>query len=161
EAVFPALAMALEPALRERERLARELHVPHAPGLRGADEPARLEQLHVLADRGERHGERGAELGHRPGADDEALHDRATGRVGERVEDLVEGRLMKHLLQYLAAPNNSQGVTSVFRSDHRRRDPRLAHAACGDTRAHMSSGKPDSSARVALVAALSVAMLGL
>ncbi len=63
---------------------------------------ARLFQhAQVLHGRGQRHGQRPGELGHRRGALAQPLHHRPPGGVGERAEQAVQiGRLVKHMPNY-------------------------------------------------------------
>jgi len=88
--------------------------VAHAARLARPDEPAGLEQLDVLHDRRERHRQRLRQLAHRRVATRQPVDDGAARRVGQRLEDAIEGLMLKHVLQLIPAPDNSQAMTLVF-----------------------------------------------
>ena len=79
-------------------------------------EAARLKDLHVLQHRGERHGQRLPEFADRRRTPAKPIeHPPATG-VGECAEDPIQVQLwihhiVKHTLEYGAAPGNSQAIT--------------------------------------------------
>ena len=80
---------------------AAELLRPH--------ETAGLQDLHVLHDRGERHGQRPAELADRGRPLAEPLQHEPSPGIGERVEDAVQvRRIVKHMLEYSRPRPNSQ-----------------------------------------------------
>lgn len=64
---------------------------PDAADLLGPDEAARLEDTHVLEHARPRQGPRGEQLGHRFRSAGEACDGVAPGRIGEGMEDVVEG----------------------------------------------------------------------
>ena len=86
-----------EPVLDDGEPLAVEHARAHPPGLRGADQPVRLEGAHVLHERRERHRELAGELADaRRGLAQPSDHGTA-GRVRQRDEHPVELlRILSH-----------------------------------------------------------------
>jgi hypothetical protein len=87
-----------EPGLGLRQHVAVELAMAHAPHLLGADEPAGLEQLHVLHDGRERHHQRLGQLAHRRVATRQPVDDGAAGGIGQCLEDAIERLMLKHVL---------------------------------------------------------------
>src|SRR5919201_55454 len=105
EAPFPACTTLMDPALGRLERRDLERAGPNPAHLFGADEPAMLQQLQVLEHGRERHRQRPCKIAHRGRALREPVNDRPAARVGKRVKDAVERRiLLKHLLKYSARP---------------------------------------------------------
>jgi hypothetical protein len=90
EPVLPARTPLGEPLLGESQAGRRDVEGANAPDLLRMDESAGFEDLQVLADGGERHGQRACELGHGGWALAEALDESATGGIGEGLEDTVE-----------------------------------------------------------------------
>src|ERR671936_338402 len=106
EAPFPACTTLMDPALGRLERRDLDRAGPNPADLFGADEAALLQQLQVLEHGRERHRQRPCEIAHRGRALREPVNDRPAARVGKRVKDPVERRiLLKHLIKYSAGPD--------------------------------------------------------
>jgi len=90
EAARPEAALRLQPVLRRGERFRLQPAGAHAARLLGRDEAALLEQLEVLQEARQGHGEGPREVAHgsRPAA--ERFHHGPAGRVGEGAERVVE-----------------------------------------------------------------------
>src|ERR671936_941070 len=120
EAPFPACTTLMDPALGRLERRDLDRAGPNPADLFGADEAALLQQLQVLEHGRERHRQRPCEIAHRGRAPREPVDDRPAARVGKRVKDAVERRiLLKHLLKYSAGPDGAE-PTSRLRKEHTR-----------------------------------------
>src|ERR671936_97399 len=105
EAPFPACTTLMDPALGRLECGDLDRGGPNPADLFGADEAAVLQQLQVLEHGRERHRQRPCEIAHRGRALRKPVDDRPAARVGKRVKDEVERRiLLKHLLKYSPSP---------------------------------------------------------
>src|SRR5690349_6099567 len=90
ELALDAGAPSRQPRLGGAETRGVDLHRAHPADLLRGHETRRLEHLHVLDDRGQRDRERLGQLTDRCRAVAEPLDDGPTGRIGERLEGLVE-----------------------------------------------------------------------
>src|ERR671922_2430194 len=92
EAPLPALAPLRDPALGRAQCVGLDRHCANSADLLAAHETALLENVQVLEHGRERDREWGGELTDRCWPALEPLHHPPSARVGERVEDVVEGR---------------------------------------------------------------------
>jgi len=90
EALGPDLTAAVDPVDRAVEHGGLEVTRTELRPPTTRDEPAALEHLQVLRDRGKAEVERLGQLVHRGVAGGEASQDRSTRRVGKRPERRVE-----------------------------------------------------------------------
>ena len=112
EAVFPAGPPFFDPPLRASQRVGLDRAGAHAADLLGADEPTRLEHLHVLYDGRERHVQRPRQLADRRRPAGQPVDHQAAAGIGEGLEDPVEwGALVKHLLECSSRSSQSQAIT--------------------------------------------------
>jgi hypothetical protein len=91
EATLPSGAALGDPVFGGAQRVGSEAEGADAADLLGVDDAAGLEHLEVLDDSGEGHGQRRGELGDGRWAATEAIDERATGGIGESLEDAIEG----------------------------------------------------------------------
>jgi hypothetical protein len=110
ETAFPQGPPLVDPVLGRAQRGRLDRAGAHPPDLLRADEAAGLEHLDVLDHRRERHLERLRELAHRRRPTRQAVDHRAAAGVSERVEDLVERRMVKQLLNFGMGSTQSQAI---------------------------------------------------
>src|SRR5919204_2358573 len=114
EAPLPALAPLRDPALGRAQCVGLDRHCANSADLLAAHEAALLENVQVLEHGRERDREWGGEVTDRCRPALEPLHHPPSARVGEGVEDAVEGRTrrrttLNHPLKYSSAADG-QGV---------------------------------------------------
>ena len=100
EAELPGGALPGEPVRGQVQPDGLEPAGAGAARFLGADQPTGLEDGQVLQDGGERHVEGPGELADRGRACAEAFDQVTTGGVAQGPEDLVEGLILKHQLNY-------------------------------------------------------------
>ena len=94
EPLLPELARVIEPSGRLFHRLRGQGAAHHPALLFPPDEPGVLEDLQMLRETGQGHGEGARELGDGTAAGGEYLHHLSARRVGERREHGVERLLV-------------------------------------------------------------------
>ena len=112
ESVLPQRAVLGDPTLGPFQAAGLEAARAHPTDLLGPDHAAVLQDLDVLHDGRERHGERLGEVADRDRAPAQPLDHRATRRVGQGPEGVVELRRVCHhsTSEYRTSPH-SQAVT--------------------------------------------------
>ena len=92
EVLLPPGPPGRQPLLGRAQARRLDLHGADTADLLRLHQPGGLEHLHVLDDRGQRHGERLRQLAHRRRAVAEPFDDGTAGRIGEGLEGVVEHR---------------------------------------------------------------------
>src|SRR5205809_6776602 len=100
EAVVPGAAVALQPIVDVFEPPRAEIAVPRPAVLLARDQLSVLEDPHVLLQARQRHAGRPSELADRRRPVAEPLENGPAGRVGQRSERAVHGRILNHTVQY-------------------------------------------------------------
>src|SRR5580704_8599504 len=104
EPLLPDHALAADPVLDGRERDRLQMTGAHTADLFGPDQPARFQNLKMLQDRRQRHGQRLGQLADGGGATAEPLHDGPPGRVRQGMKHTVErGTIVSHRTNYIGS----------------------------------------------------------
>src|SRR5262245_1075845 len=97
----PERVLPVDPGFRVIERAGQHAAGPHTPDLLATDQPALLQHLQMLQQRGHGHGKRLGDLADRRRAAAQSVDDRAPRRVGQRLEYAIEATaIVRHMPNY-------------------------------------------------------------